>query len=146
MQRQLDLMVNLSWLRIITPLQPVCCMHYVIPEIIFQLFCFFPVAIQHCPMKFGFTLHQITFWKFETLDIFFNVFTSKADLQKKACFEMCLKFLRKSTNCYVNYRYHWAQERRVTPDTSQYRIAFSITGMHTWSQMNVPVSEVTSTE
>lgn len=69
--------------------------------------------------------HFLEIWN---IGHFFLCFHVQSRSSKKTFTEK--KFLRKSTNCYANHRYHWAQKRHVTPDASQYRIAFSITGMH----------------
>lgn len=125
-----------------------CLLHTLIPEIISQLFSFFSsISSSRATLSNEIWLHVASNHFLEIWNIGHFLCFHVQSRSSKACFEICLNFfLRKCTTCYFNYRYHWAQKRRVMPDTSQYRKAFSITGRHPWSQMNVPVSEVTSTE
>lgn len=109
-----------------------CLLHALIPEIISQLFCFFfPVAIQHCPMKSGFTLHQITFWTFETLDLFFLCFhvQSRSSKKRKRALKCAWNLYGKALTVMLIIDSTEHKKRRVRPDASQYRITFSITGM-----------------
>lgn len=96
-------------------------------------------------MKFGFTLHQITFLEIWNIGHFFML-SRPRQIFKSVLWNLLEIFYGNALIVMLIIDTTEHKKRGVMPDTSQYRIAFSITGMHTWSQMNVPVSEVTSTE